>query len=55
MFMAIFRRINGAWWSFLSFLGDTLGFEIKNPIVFYYGCPNSKKAQKLQLGKTVYR
>ncbi|MBQ9506162.1 MAG: hypothetical protein IJR51_03325 [Clostridia bacterium] len=24
-------------------------------VVCYYGCPNSKKAQKLQLGKTVYR
>ncbi len=24
-------------------------------IVCYYGCPNSKKAQKLQLSKTTYR
>ncbi len=25
------------------------------PVVCYYGCPNSKKAEKLQLGKTTYR
>ena len=24
-------------------------------VVCYYGCPNSKKAQKLQLNKTAYR
>ena len=24
-------------------------------VVCYYGCPNSKKAQKLQLSKTTYR
>ena len=24
-------------------------------VVCYYGCPNSKKAQKLQLRKTTYR
>ena len=24
-------------------------------VICYYGCPNSKKAQKLQLNKTVYR
>ena len=24
-------------------------------VVCYYGCPNSKKAQKLQLSKKIYR
>ncbi len=24
-------------------------------VVCYYGCPNSKKAQKLQLNKTLYK
>ncbi len=24
-------------------------------VVCYYGCPNSKKAKKLQLSKTLYR
>ena len=24
-------------------------------VVCYYGCPNSKKAQKLQLSKNIYR
>ncbi len=26
-----------------------------NEVVCYYGCPNSKKAQKLQLNKTLYK
>lgn len=51
MFMSLIRMLRSSWWSFLSFLGDTFGFEIKDPIVFYYGCPNSEKAQKLQLGR----
>ena len=31
--------------------------DIDDPseIVCYYGCPNSNKAKKLQLGKTLYR
>ncbi|MBQ7689037.1 MAG: hypothetical protein IJT27_07460 [Clostridia bacterium] len=27
----------------------------KNDVVCYYGCPNSNKAAKLQLSKTLYR
>lgn len=27
----------------------------EQPVVCYYGCPNSKKAEKLQLSKTLYR
>lgn len=38
---------------------DDPGFERPGPnpgeVVCYYGCPNSKKAQKLQLGKQIYR
>ena len=29
--------------------------DIIDDVVVYYGCPNSKKAQKLQLGKTLYK
>lgn len=28
---------------------------IFEPVVPYYGCPNSKKAEKLQLSKKIYR
>jgi len=38
---------------------DAPGFDLPEPgpgeVVCYYGCPNSKKAQKLQLSKKLYR
>ncbi|MBQ6021278.1 MAG: hypothetical protein IJL26_13985 [Clostridia bacterium] len=36
---------------------DVTAHELPDPetVVCYYGCPNSKKAEKLQLGKKLYR
>lgn len=53
--MSLIRILRSSWWSFLSFVGDIFGIEIKDPIVFYYGCPNSDKAKKLQLKRKEVR
>ncbi|MBQ6265941.1 MAG: hypothetical protein IJK60_10885 [Clostridia bacterium] len=55
MFTSLIRMLRSSWWRFISFLGDTFGFEVEDPIVFYYGCPNSKKAVKLQTEKRTIR
>ncbi len=34
---------------------DPTDIEDPGEIVCYYGCPNSNKAKKLQLGRTTYR
>ena len=58
--MSSFLALIKSWWNKLIALftrkADPLE-PIDDPgeVVCYYGCPNSNKAKKLQLGKTTYR
>ncbi|MBQ6165459.1 MAG: hypothetical protein IJK23_13390 [Clostridia bacterium] len=38
-------------------LTEDPGHDLPDPgeVICYYGCPNSKKAQKLQLGRKLYK
>ena len=55
--MSSFLALIKSWWNRLIafFTRKPEGPDDPGEIVCYYGCPNSNRAKKLQLGKTTYR
>ena len=62
-FIAFFRTLLARVVAFFKSLSGRGEIETPEPVdpigpgdvVCYYGCPNSNKAKKLQLGRTTYR
>ena len=53
--LMVWRR---RFWALLESICGFFGIEIDNPyddFMLYYGCPNSNKAEKLQLSRKSYK